>query len=94
MWSTKPVSYTHLVGCKLCQGIDTLCDKLTLRIDILDLSCNGLDGRHTGIEKMCIRDRSARSTIIFAVAGMVCIIICLVCACTLAKVISKKVPCF
>ena len=38
-----------------------------------------------------VSEQSARTTIIFAVAGMVCIIICLVCACTLAKVISKKV---
>ena len=33
----------------------------------------------------------SRTTIIFAVAGIVCIIICLVCALTLTKVTSKKV---
>ena len=38
-----------------------------------------------------VSEQSARTTIIFAVAGIVCIIICLVYACTLAKVTSKKV---
>ena len=38
-----------------------------------------------------VSDQSVKTTIIFAVAGIVCIIICLVYACTLAKVTSKKV---